>query len=91
MSWGDKSGWFFLGLGLLSVFHFHFVKAKEKELFEFRSKVKAMEGKMRFAMEAQEELNLRIASQNDPGWIEQVLMRDLGVVPEGYIKVHFKK
>jgi hypothetical protein len=43
------------------------------------------------AVETREDLELRIASQNDPAWIEMVLVRDLGVVPEGFLKVHFKK
>jgi hypothetical protein len=43
------------------------------------------------ALQKRGELELRIASQNDPAWIEMVLMRDLGVVPEGFLKVHFKK
>lgn len=46
--------------------------------------------KMRLSNE-REDLQLRLASQTDPAWIEMVLMRDLGVVPEGWIKVHFTK
>ena len=38
-----------------------------------------------------QQLQLKIASQTDPAWIEMILMRDLGVVPEGYLKVYFKK
>jgi hypothetical protein len=34
---------------------------------------------------------LAIASQNDPAWIEMVLLREIGVVPAGFLKVHFKK
>jgi hypothetical protein len=40
-------------------------------------------------MERHKDLEDRIASQNDPGWIEMVLIRELGVVPEGFLKVHF--
>jgi len=43
------------------------------------------------AMEKNEDYHLRLASQSDPAWIEMILMRDLGVVPEGFLKVHFKK
>jgi len=38
-----------------------------------------------------EDLTLRIHSHSDPVWIEMVLMRKLGVVPEGFMKVHFVK
>ncbi len=37
----------------------------------------------------QEDLLREIASQNDPSWIELVLMDKLGLVPEGQTKVHF--
>ena len=46
--------------------------------------------KNRNAALREEDLQMRIASQNDPAWIEMVLMREIGVVPEGWIKVHFK-
>ncbi len=35
------------------------------------------------------ELLEEIASQEDPAWIERVLIRRLGVVPEGQTKVVF--
>ncbi|MCB1181582.1 MAG: hypothetical protein KDK55_06150 [Chlamydiia bacterium] len=37
----------------------------------------------------QDDLLLQIESRHDPAWIEMVLMRGLGLVPEGEIKVHF--
>jgi hypothetical protein len=42
------------------------------------------------ALQNRELLQLQIVSQSDPSWIEMILMRDLGVVPEGWLKVHFK-
>lgn len=36
-----------------------------------------------------EELHSQIQSQSDPAWVEMVLMRELGVVPEGWLKIHF--
>ena len=36
-----------------------------------------------------EELRSQIHSQSDPAWVEMVLMRELGVVPEGWLKIHF--
>lgn len=41
------------------------------------------------ADQEKEELSLQIASQSDPAWIEMVLLREVGVVPEGFLKVHF--
>ncbi|MDE3047241.1 MAG: hypothetical protein KGI83_02705 [Verrucomicrobiota bacterium] len=50
-----------------------------------------MENEKAQVLQIKEDLQLRIASQNDPAWIEMVLIRELGVVPEGFLKVHFKK
>ncbi len=36
-----------------------------------------------------EELRSQIQSQSDPAWVEMILMRELGVVPEGWLKIHF--
>ena len=43
------------------------------------------------ALKQREELLLQIRSQQDPLWIEMMLMKELGVVPEGQTKVYFKK
>ena len=36
------------------------------------------------------QLELEIASLDDPEWVEQILKRKLGVVPEKQTKVYFK-
>ncbi|MBM3202018.1 MAG: hypothetical protein FJZ56_06385 [Chlamydiae bacterium] len=41
------------------------------------------------ALRNKEELLLKLASQNDPKWVEMTLMKGLGVVPEGQTKVLF--
>ena len=38
-----------------------------------------------------EDLALQLQSETDPAWIEMLLMKELGVVPEGWTKVHFTK
>ena len=38
----------------------------------------------------QEDLLLQINSQSDPAWVELVLMKVLGLVPEGKKKVYFE-
>jgi hypothetical protein len=56
---------------------------------EFR--LSETEKEIRGALAERDELISRLQSQDDPAWIEIVLMRDLGVVPDGWIKVHFTK
>jgi hypothetical protein len=69
----------------------HALKEKNGALRELAFRLQEMEKEKFLAAQEKDELHLRISSQNDPAWIETILMRDLGVVPEGYLKVHFKK
>jgi len=66
-------------------------KKKNLALAEYSFRLNEMEKEKILAYAEKEDLRLRIASQSDPAWIEMILMRDLGVVPEGWLKVHFKK
>ncbi len=38
-----------------------------------------------------EYLTRQINSQSDPAWIEMVLKKELGLVPEGQVKIYFPK
>lgn len=67
------------------------MKKKKAFLSEATFRLEEMEKGKILALQEKEQLALKIASQSDPAWIEMILMRDLGVVPEGYLKVHFKK
>lgn len=84
--------WWVIGFcALAGAAHFHFVKEKKDSLSSLISRLEEMEKEKGLALERREDLQLRIASQTDPAWIEMILMRDLGVVPEGFLKVHFKR
>jgi hypothetical protein len=66
-------------------------REKRLALKELSFKLQEMEKQRAIAMQENEELHLQIESESDPAWIEMVLMRDLGLVPEGWLKVHFKQ
>lgn len=91
MSFWGRSWWVVAFCLITGLTHFHFMKEKKKALYLLSTRLEQMEGACLAALEKKEDLQLRIASQNDPAWIEMVLIRDLGVVPEGFLKVHFKK
>ena len=67
----------------------YFMKQKSLEQQVLAQQLDAMEQEKILALQEKEFLHLQIASQKDPSWIEMILMRDLGVVPEGWLKVHF--
>lgn len=85
-----QSWWVFLFLALSSLFYFRGMEGKEAAYRELRYRLAALEKEKVLASEEQEELKLQIKSQSDPAWIEMVLMKGLGVVPEGQVKVYFK-
>lgn len=85
--------WWWVGVVCLTsgVFYIHARNEKCAAIEGLSFRLQEMEKEKVMAIQEQEDLKLQIASQNDPGWIEMVLMRDLGLVPEGWLKVHFKK
>ena len=66
---------------LALVTYSHGMERREAAFAELQFRLSEME---------QEYLTLQIASQSDPAWVELVLLREMGVVPEGFLKVHFK-
>jgi hypothetical protein len=72
-------------LGLKSFDH------KEKSILQLQSHVGFLLDQKRVALGKKQELEKQIASQTDPAYIEMILMKKLGVVPEGNVKICFKK
>ncbi len=66
------------------------MKKKNAAFAEYTFRLEEMEKEKQLASLEKEHLQMKIASQDDPAWIEMILMRDLGVVPDGYLKVHFR-
>ncbi len=67
------------------------MKNRAAAIAELRFRLSEMEKISLLANQEKEELAHQIASQSDPAWIELVLLREVGVVPEGFLKVHFKR
>lgn len=78
---------FFVGAAAL---YWGEMKNKNRSVDLILSKMKELQNKKQAAEEQREELLARLNSQNDPAWVEMLLMRKLGVVPEGQVKVYFK-
>lgn len=66
------------------------MQAKKRAFHEYSRIFVEKEREKEMILLEKEQLQMKIASQIDPAWIEMILMRDLGMVPEGYLKVHFK-
>ena len=86
-----ESWWVFLFLAVSSLFYFHGMHGKELAYRELVQRLKELERDKVLALGEQEDLKLQIKSQSDPAWIEMMLMKGLGMVPETQVKVYFKK
>ncbi len=90
LSWLQQGWWVFLFCSLIGLTYLHALKSRNAALDEMAYRFREMEKEQMLALQEKDDLQMRIASQQDPAWIEMVLMREIGVVPEGWIKVHFK-
>lgn len=64
--------------------------AKEVEITKLMEQLSTLNHEKSLAMQATGDLSRQIESQKDPLFIEKMLMKKLGVVPEGQVKVRFK-
>jgi cell division protein FtsL len=84
-----KNGWVVLLLALFSSVYAHAVHQKRQVISELDTQLKALKTEKLRLQQTQEDLSLQIASQSDPAWIELILKKRLGLVPEGQTKVYF--
>jgi hypothetical protein len=87
--WLHRSWWVIVFVALCSVLYLHAMRQKEASYKEMMSRLEILQQEKVLAQAQQEELLLQIQSQSDPAWVELVLKRNLGMVPEGQTKVYF--
>src|SRR5438309_2107107 len=80
-----RSWWIFLFLAICYVFYSHGQQKKNLIFSELKSRLTELEYQKELALRHKEELLLQINSQSDPAWIQLILMKGLGVVPEGQL------
>ena len=92
MEYAFRKGWWAIAFCLLvGLIYGQGIRNRNEGLREVTRRLAAIEQEYQLALEEKKNLSLRLDSQSDPAWIELVLMRQMGVVPEGFLKVHFKK
>lgn len=84
-------GWVLLCMLCCCFMYLHAMKKKRQVLEVLKCQLYALQSEKKFLLEEKQDLKLQINSQNDPAWIELTLMKGLGLVPEGQLKVHFTK
>lgn len=63
---------------------------RQTALIALKSQVETLKTEKLQAKKTHEDLKLRFQSQSDPEWIQMLLMKTLGMVPEGQIKIVFE-
>ncbi|HNA62013.1 MAG TPA: hypothetical protein PKW79_02935 [Rhabdochlamydiaceae bacterium] len=90
-SWLARSWWVIAFVILGSIVYFSAMHHKNNSYKEMLACLYGFEKEKALAVAEHQELILQIDSQSDPAWVEMVLKRNLGLVPEGQVKVYFKK
>lgn len=65
------------------------LQKKDLDFNKLHTRYIDLQRKKTMLMVQQENLNRQINSQSDPAWVELVLMKGLGLTPEGQTKVLF--
>ena len=83
--------WVFAFCILATAIYVPSIRSRKLALSELQFRFSELEKETLLAVQNRECLEQQIASQTDPAWVEMVLLRELGVVPDGFLKVHFRK
>ena len=86
-----RYGWVLLFWAVCFALYSHAMHKKSSVCLSLQEKIRDLESLKRVTEIERDDLVLQIHSQNDPDWIEMILKKRLGVVPEGQMKVYFKR
>lgn len=86
-----NSWWFFLFLISFYFFSSTSFKQKNLEIDRLENQVEKLSMTKDKIYDSNQKLQKHIKSQTDIKYIEKTLVKKLGVIPEGHVKVRFKK
>lgn len=80
--------WWVIAFALLcGILYEQGLKQRHENFTRLSTHLQSLRKQKEEAIDIQEDLKARINSQNDPAWIELVLIRNLGLIPEGQQKI----
>lgn len=86
-----RSWWVILFILLCFILFEQGMKRRDQDFTKLSNQLVQLQQEKDKAIKIRDDLTLQINSESDPAWIELTLMKELGVVPEDYIKVFFTK
>ncbi len=84
-----SSWWVVFFVAVCAFVYFNAAQKKEEVILSLDSHLQALNSEKAALLQEKEDLLLQINSQSDPAWIQLTLMKGLGLVPEGQMKVYF--
>lgn len=85
----SQNWWVIAFIALCSCVYFQSSGKKKMVIYSLDNQLAAMGEEKSALQQEKEDLLLQINSQSDPAWIQLTLMKGLGLVPEGQLKVYF--
>lgn len=86
-----RSWWVILVAAFAYLLFLQGMHKKRLDYHEMQQRLNKLGSEKKSALAEQEDLLLQINSQSDPAYIQMVLMKQLGVVPQGQTKVYFQE
>jgi hypothetical protein len=90
-AWLFRTGWMVAFVAICGAVYLHAIRQKDRSYQALSKQLKDLEAQKIAISEEHQELVLQIQSESDPAWVEMCLKRNLGLVPEGQVKVYFQK
>lgn len=84
-----QSWWVLLFIAACCFIYFNSVGKKDEVIASLDLHLDMLKAEKSSLLQEKEDLLLQINSQSDPAWIQLTLMKGLGLVPEGQLKVYF--
>lgn len=84
-----KNGGVLLFLAACGLIYFNAVRKKNELISVLNERRSELVGEIAQLKQERDDLTLQVNSQSDPAWIQLTMMKGLGVVPEGQLKVYF--
>ncbi len=84
-----QNWWVALFISLCALVYFNSVSKKNEVLSALERRMDSLNAEKTLLLQEKEDLLLQVNSQSDPAWIQLTLMKGLGLVPEGQLKVYF--
>ena len=85
----SKMWWVVLCMALCFALYAHGAHKKRTLIRSLEDELGYLQKEKEGLAREKEELLLNIQSESDPAWVEMTLIKVLGLVPEGKVKVYF--